>query len=73
MRINVWIQVKNEIPDLSPLIGVEDWVLEERYRRAKAEGRLCIFQVEVTEEQWNAIREHHGDQLLQLAYLTQER
>lgn len=58
-KILVWIQTLEQIPDLIPLLGKSQKYLENRYWEAWQRGRMCVFEVEVTLEQYERIKEWH--------------
>lgn len=72
MKITVWVEREEDIPDISKLIDISEEALRLKLDTARSQQYLCLFQVDVNEEQWRRIRHWHGDRMMQLAYITKQ-
>lgn len=73
MKVTVWIKNRAQITAISALIGKPLQELEEAYLQAWRSDRLCVFDVDVTAEQYKHIQTWHLDNQINETYVRQER
>lgn len=70
--VTVWIQHLSQVPSISSLIGIPINELETRYWEAWGNDRLCVFDVDVTFDQYEHIKIWHMDNQINAAYVQKE-